>query len=122
MKINRKNNLENLLHFRKKHRNSGTPAEVSLWQYLQNKKLGGRKFRRQHSIGNYIIDFYCPTEKLAIELDGEDHFWEEGIKKDSKKTAYLNSFGIRVLRFENKWVFEDLEYVLTEVKKCFRET
>lgn len=122
MKTNRKNNLKNLLRFRKKLRHSGTPAEVKLWAYLQNKKLEGRKFRRQHSIGNYILDFYCPEKKLAIELDGENHFWEEGMKHDNEKTKYLNSFGIRVLRFENKWVFEDLEYVLAEIRKGFSQT
>jgi len=119
VKTNRKNNFEHLLNFRKKLRYSGTPAEASLWTQLQKRKLEGRKFRRQHSIGKYIIDFYCPEEKLAIELDGADHFWEEGIKRDKDKTDYLNKFGIRVLRFENKWVFEDLEYVLINIKSCF---
>ena len=119
MKTYRTNNLLSLFNFRKKLRNSGTPAEVTLWQYLQNRKLAGRKFRRQHSIGNFIIDFYCPDEKLAIELDGEDHFWEDGMKHDAKKTAFLNSMGIRVLRFENIWVFKDVEYVLGEIRKCF---
>ena len=119
MKTYRTNNLLSLFNFRKKLRNSGTPAEVTLWQYLQNRKLAGRKFRRQHSIGNFIIDFYCPDEKLAIELDGEDHFWEDGMKRDAKKTAFLNSMGIRVLRFENIWVFKDVEYVLGEIRKCF---
>ena len=54
------------------------------WNYIF-KKLKGRKFRRQHSVGSYVLDFYCPAEKLAIELDGEDHYWQEGIDKDLKK-------------------------------------
>ncbi|RYE27478.1 MAG: DUF559 domain-containing protein, partial [Sphingobacteriales bacterium] len=77
----------------------------------------GRKFRRQHSIGNYIVDFYCPSEKLIIELDGEYHFTQEGIEYDKHRTAYLTSFGFRVIRFENKLVFEKPEYVLAEIKK-----
>ena len=98
--------------YRKDLRNNSTSAEVKLWMHLKDKQLLGRKFRRQTSIGKYIVDFYCPSEKLVIELDGEAHFWEEGMKKDDLKTAYLNAKGIRVIRFENKWVFEDLEYVM----------
>lgn len=105
--------------FRKNLRNSSTSAEAKLWMHLKQKKLEGRKFTRQKSIGNYIIDFYCPDEKLAVELDGENHFWEEGIRRDQLKTAFLEKQGIVVVRFENKWVFEDIEYVLGEIKKRF---
>jgi very-short-patch-repair endonuclease len=72
-------NRVELKPFRKKLRNNSTSAEATLWTYLKNRQLEGRKFRRQHSIGNYIADFYCPEEQLVIELDGEGHFWEEGI-------------------------------------------
>jgi very-short-patch-repair endonuclease len=106
--------------YRKELRNHSTSAEACLWFYLKQKKLEGRKFTRQKSIGNFIVDFYCPEEKLAIELDGEPHFWEEGMRKDFKKTKFLESQGIVVIRFENKWVFEDLEFVLGEIKKIFR--
>ena len=79
---------------------------------FKKKQLDGRKFRRQHSVGNYILDFYCPSENLAVELDGEDHFWEEGIRGDKERTTYLNSLNIREIRFENRWVFADIEYLL----------
>jgi very-short-patch-repair endonuclease len=79
--------------------------------------LDGRKFRRQHSIGNYIADFYCPEEKLVIELDGEGHFWEEGIQSDATKSIYFHKLGIKVIRFENKWLFEDIDYVLNGIRK-----
>ncbi len=114
-------NRSHLLFFRKKLRNSGTSAEAELWKHISNKKLEGRKFRRQHSVGNYILDFYCPSEKLAIELDGEDHYWQEGIEKDLKKELFLQGHSIRVLRFENKWVFQDLEYVLRTIAKAFHQ-
>jgi very-short-patch-repair endonuclease len=114
-------NRSHLLFFRKKLRNSGTSAEAELWKHISNKKLEGRKFRRQHSVGNYILDFYCPSEKLAIELDGEDHYWQEGIDKDLKKELFLQGHSIRVLRFENKWVFQDLEYVLRTIAKAFHQ-
>jgi len=107
---------------RKKLRNNLTPAEVALWELIKNKKLDGRKFRRQHSIGNFILDFYCPEEKLAIELDGEDHYWDEGMKRDKIKTSYIKSHGIEILRFENKLVFKDQEFVLNKIKNKFRDT
>ena len=107
-------------NFRKNLRNNSTSAEACLWFYLKQKKIEGRKFTRQKSIGNFIIDFYCPEEKLAIELDGEQHFWEEGMKRDIRKTNFLESQGIIVLRFENKWVFEDIEFILGEIRKNFR--
>jgi len=107
-------------NFRKDLRNNSTSAEACLWFYLKQKKIEGRKFTRQKSIGNFIIDFYCPEEKLAIELDGEQHFWEEGMKRDIQKTNFLESQGIIVIRFENKWVFEDIGFILSEIKKKFR--
>jgi len=113
------NNRSELKQNRKGLRNNLTPAEAKLWTLLKNKKLDGRKFRRQHSVGSYILDFYCTVEKLAIELDGAHHFTEEGLKYDEERTAYLNSVGIRVVRFENRLVFDDPEYVLEEVKKYF---
>ena len=114
-------NRSHLLFFRKKLRNSGTSAEAELWKHISNKKLEGRKFRRQHSVGIYILDFYCPSEKLAIELDGEDHYWQDGIDKDLKKELFLQGHSIRVLRFENKWVFQDVEYVLRPIAKAFHQ-
>jgi very-short-patch-repair endonuclease len=105
---------------RKKLRNQGTSAEAFLWNYLKQRKLMNRKFTRQKSIGNYIYDFYCHEEKLVIELDGEDHFWENGIQKDFAKAKLVQNLGIQIVRFENKWVFDDLEYVLKEITNHFK--
>ena len=113
------NNLPYLKTFRKELRNNLTPAEAKFWTLVQNSKLEGRKFRRQHSVGNYILDFYCPSEKLAIELDGEVHFNETAQLKDAERTLFLNNYGIKVLRFENKLVFEQTEQVLDEIKESF---
>jgi very-short-patch-repair endonuclease len=113
------NNLPYLKTFRKKLRNNLTPAEAKFWTLVQNSKLEGRKFRRQHSVGNYILDFYCPSEKLAIELDGEVHFNATAQEKDAERTLFLNYYGIKVLRFENKLVFEQTEQVLDEIKESF---
>ncbi len=116
------NNLNYLKQNRRDLRNNLTPAEAALWTLLKSKQLEGRKFRRQHSVGNYILDFYCTTERLAIELDGAHHFTEAGMQYDEERTAYLNSVDIRVIRFENKLVFIDPEYILKEIKSNFRNT
>jgi very-short-patch-repair endonuclease len=114
------NNLKYLKQNRRNLRNNLTPAEAALWKLLKSKQLEGIKFRRQHSVGNYILDFYCTTQRLAIELDGAHHFTEEGMRYDEERTAYLNSVDIRVIRFENKLVFDDPEYVLKEIRSNFR--
>jgi len=113
------NNKSALKTFRKQLRNSLTAAEAKLWTHLQNKQLNGRKFRRQFSIDNYILDFYCPSEKLAIELDGEVHNIETQAKYDNERDLFLSYYGIKVLRFENKVVFENIDYLLECIKKEF---
>jgi very-short-patch-repair endonuclease len=113
------NNLDYLKPTRKQLRHTLTPAEATFWIAIKNGSLEGRKFRRQHSIGNYVLDFYCPSEKLAIELDGEIHFNDPAREADSKRTLYLRGLGIRVLRFENRLIFEDLEWVLGAIKNTF---
>ncbi|MFH2123541.1 MAG: endonuclease domain-containing protein [Pseudomonadota bacterium] len=113
-------NRPELKSIRKCLRNNSTPAEIKLWGLLQRCNLGGYKFRRQHSVGMYILDFYCPSEKLAIELDGDTHFTDEAIAHDVERTAYLNRLNIRVLRFLNTDIYENLyavcEKILAELK------
>jgi very-short-patch-repair endonuclease len=106
---------------RRKLRNNPTCAEKYLWRELRKSQLEGRKFRRQISIGNYIADFYCPAEKLVIELDGEGHFEEEQMQYDEKRTEYLQSLGISVLRFENQEILYNTESVLTKITLCFNK-
>ncbi len=113
------NNLPYLKTFRKELRNNLTPAEARFWKAVQNKNLEGRKFRRQHSAGSYILDFYCPSEKLAVELDGEIHFGDAAREYDYERKLFLEYYGIKVLRFENKLVFDELEWVLGVIKSSF---
>jgi very-short-patch-repair endonuclease len=105
--------------FRKALRHNLTPAEAVLWKAIQRGKLDGRKFRRQHSVGSYVLDFYCPAELLAVELDGAHHFTLAGNEYDVERTKYLNALNIRVLRFENKFVFSQLDGLLDEIKAHF---
>lgn len=118
--MKRIHNRKYLEPYRKKLRKSLTPAEAFLWKHLRNSKLEGRKFRRQHSIENYIADFYCPQERLIIELDGQVHFNEAAREYDKKRTEDLNMLGIRVIRFENKVVFDNLDFVIQEIKDNFK--
>jgi very-short-patch-repair endonuclease len=115
----RVHNIEPLKENRRKLRRNLTPAEARLWSFLQGSLLEGRKFRRQHSVGPYILDFYCPAERLCIELDGNAHFSERAYEYDTTRTEYLRSVGITVLRFENRNVFENTEGVLEEIRKNF---
>ena len=110
----------NLKDKRKKLRNNPTQAEAFLWGYINNTQLEGRKFRRQSSIKNYIVDFYCPEEKLVIELDGDFHFDEKAIKDDEKRSKKLEAEGLKVIRFENQEVLLNLNSVLSEIKRHFK--
>lgn len=115
------NNRSYLKENRKRLRNNLTTAEARFWMYVKNKQFKGRKFRRQHSIYNFILDFYCPQEKLAIELDGHHHYTPNGLEQDHKRDQILNDLGIVVLRFENKFLFEQPEMVFEEIEDNFIE-
>jgi len=95
-------------------RNKLTPEEAILWNRLKNGHLG-YKFRRQHSIGNFITDFYCPIKKLVIELDGSQHLDNE--EYDQERTNYFKSLGITVLRFWNNDVNKNLNGVLMKIEE-----
>ena len=118
MRLNVTNQPE-LKTFRTRLRKNLTPAEAKFWKVVQGSKLDGRKFRRQESVGKYVLDFYCPEEKLAVELDGEVHFNELAAIKDRERRLFLEFFGIKVIRFENRLVFENLEYVLDKIRSNF---
>lgn len=97
-------------------RKNQTPAEEIFWQIVRNRKFLNLKFRRQHQIGNYIVDFYCHEHKLIIELDGGVHDTPERIKKDNTRDKYLRAIGNNVVRFKNEDVFNDLENVLLKIE------
>jgi len=104
---------------RKELRKSLTSAEATLWKSLQRKQLKGRKFRRQHSIENYIVDFYCSSENLIVELDGAVHLDFAQQNYDEERTKKLEALGFTVIRFENKLIFERLDDVLDEISTNF---
>jgi very-short-patch-repair endonuclease len=115
-------NSKSLEPNRKELRNALTPAEAFLWTQLKKRQLSGKKFRRQYSVGPYILDFFCPEARLAVELDGAPHFSLIGQELDAKRDLYLKEKETLVLRFENRDVFENLEFVLGVIRKNFERT
>ncbi len=94
-------------------RKSATDAELRLWLHLKDRNLGGFKFRRQHPIPPYIVDFICLDRKLIVELDGGQH--AEQITRDAERTACLESKGFRVIRFWNDVALKQTDVVLEEI-------
>lgn len=95
-----------------------TTAEKSIWNLLSSKKMCGLRFKAQHPIDIFIADFYCHALKLVIEIDGEIHNSEERKEYDINKEAELDRFGIKVIRFTNKEVENDIEKVRKEIEKA----
>jgi very-short-patch-repair endonuclease len=92
-----------------------TFAERLLWEKIRRKQLKDHQFYRQKILGNYIVDFYCAKANLVVEVDGSQHYLEEGRKKDKKRDDYLNKLGLKVLRFSNREVTMDLESVVKDI-------
>jgi len=96
-------------------RNTASDAERLLWSSLKGSQLLGYKFRRQQGIGQYVVDFYCPSKKVVIEIDGATHWTEEELRKDRKRQDTIEALGIRVLRFTNDDVYKNKEGVLDAI-------
>lgn len=99
-------------------------AEKIVWAKLRNKQIEGCKFRRQYSIDKFVVDFYSPELRLAIEIDGDSHDWEGAQEYDRDRQAFLESKGTRFLRFRNQEVYQDIDAVMDKIRKViymFRE-
>ncbi len=103
---------------RKNLRSNMPPAEVILWSQLKGRQIGGYKFRRQYSVEKFVVDFYCPELKLAIEIDGESHFVEGAVERDEERQRIVESTGIRFVRFTNRDIYEKLHGVLCKINEC----
>ena len=101
---------------RRELRRNQTDAERALWAKVRNKQFFGMKFFRQYSIGPYILDFYCPTMKLAVELDGGQHNQSDNKEYDAARSEYLKARGIDVMRFWNNEVLLDIQSVLCKME------
>jgi very-short-patch-repair endonuclease len=103
----------NIIAAARQLRQNLTPAEQILWQSLKNRQLNGWKFRCQHPIESFIVDFYCPQHRLVIELDGGIH--NQQVEYDLARTERLNQLGYRVIRFRNREVMSTLNQVLKQI-------
>jgi very-short-patch-repair endonuclease len=101
-------------------RTNMTEAEQVLWAALRYRKARGLRFRRQHPVGRFVLDFFCPSAKLAVEVDGEVH--DQQTERDEERTRVLGAQGIRVLRFRNDDVLSDLPSVVRRITAAARET
>ena len=100
---------------RRQLRTDSPTAETRIWSSLRRKNISGYKFRRQHSVGPYVIDFYCPALKLDVEIDGDSHFSGDAVEDDKRRQAFIESFGIRFLWFTNRDIYDNLEGVLEAI-------
>jgi very-short-patch-repair endonuclease len=105
-------NKEETRQKRRVLRKNETDAERRLWAYLRNRRISGFKYFRQYGIGSYIADFYCPELNLVVEIDGGQHYSDEGKAYDSHREQYMTSIGIRTIRFSNSDVLKHTEAVM----------
>jgi len=105
----------------KQMRKALTPPEVRLWQALRRRSLDDLKFRRQHPIGPFVLDFYCVSAKLAVEVDGAVHTLGDNPARDDSRDLWLERHGVTVLRIEARHVRERLDAVLTDISRAAAE-
>ncbi len=108
--------MPDLVSLSRNLRKNQTDAEKLLWRHLRGKQLGGLRFRRQHPLGRYIVDFVCLEKRLVLEIDGGQHGEEEGQIKDAEREQWLRTEGYQVLRFWNNDVLTNLEGVMGMIR------
>ena len=113
----RRNNIERCRNLRKNQ----TDAEKKLWSILQNRQLSGVKFRRQFSIGRYILDFYSHEYRFGIEADGGQHYEDKNRQRDELRTRELNKLGVEIVRFSDWEILTNIEGVYEIIKKTIEK-
>lgn len=114
-------NRKELKTRRQELRRNQTKAELKLWEYIRNRQIEGIKFRRQFSIDNFVVDFYSPELKFAIEADGDTHFKDEEVLKDVRRQKHLEKYGIRFLRFTNIEILEAPDFVINKIRENIKK-
>lgn len=102
-------------------RRNSTPAEILLWNRLRDRRMCGHKFRRQHSIGRYVLDFYSPKLRLGIELDGSQHLKDDQVDYDQARTDWLAAQNIKIIRYWNNEILNQMESVLEDIYRTIKE-
>jgi very-short-patch-repair endonuclease len=109
---------EQLILSARQMRSAPTPSERKLWTYLRKRKIRGFKFRRQHIIHTFIVDFYCPSAKLVVEVDGDIHLGS--MEYDKERDSLMEALGYRVLRIRNELVEKDVDNVIKVIAQQLR--
>jgi len=115
--LTRNKTLPPILENARSLRRNQTEAEEKLWKHLRNRKVGNLKFRRQQPFEGFILDFYCPEAKLSVEVDGEIHLRQEEREYDQQRTEYLADFEIKIIRFSNDSVMNNVFEVLSIIMR-----
>jgi len=102
-------------------RRNMTPAEKVLWEHLRNRKMEGLRFRRQHPIDIFVVDFFCYEKMLVVEVDGGIHDELNQAERDNQRTIMLNKYNIRVIRFTNEQVMKEIRFVLNQIRNAIKE-
>jgi len=110
-------NLEILKSRRRVLRRNPPSPEIIVWNTVRNRQIDGCKFKRQYSVGRFVIDFFCPELKLAVEIDGDTHYKESEQEKDRHRQQYLEKLGIKFLRFTNQDINENLNGVVERIRE-----
>ena len=113
----KRTNIEKCRRFRKE----GTEAEKRLWAILRNRQLSGAKFRRQFSIGRFILDFYCPQYRVGIEADGGHHYEDRVRQSDELRTEELSRMGVEIIRFNDNEILTNIEGVFDVIQKVIEK-
>lgn len=114
-------NRHPFLKIRQLLRRNSTPAEILLWNRLRDRRMCGHKFRRQHSIGRYVLDFYSPKLRLGIELDGSQHLKDDQVDYDQARTDWLAAQNIKIIRYWNNEILNQMESVLEDIYRTIKE-
>ncbi|WP_246263328.1 endonuclease domain-containing protein [Caulobacter soli] len=91
--------------------------EVKLWNAIRRGQLDGLKFRRQHPIGPYVLDFFCASARLAVEVDGQTHYSDDQLEKDTARDRWLARQGVMTLRIPASWVLEDVDIAVAAIRQ-----
>lgn len=113
--MKRINNIHSLRSRRRELRQNSTPQEKILWWHIKNNQIGF-KFKRQHSLGGYIADFYCAEKKFVVEIDGSVHSKPDSKKYDQLRNSTLEEYGCTIIRFKNSEIDNDVFKVITNIK------
>lgn len=111
-----KSGFRRTISLRRQLRKNSTAAEIVFWSKVARRQFQNLKFRKQHGIGNFIVDFYCSEKKLIVEIDGDTHATKEAVEYDQKRTRYLSSLGYTVIRYTNDDIIKNIQGVFEDLQ------